>query len=67
LKLEDYESTKKSREIVKVILEYGVSQEDIVNIIKKLSLELEDANLMKNINNCINNEQISNNIRNIQI
>ena len=67
MKLEDYESTKKSREIVKVILEYGVSQEDIVNIIKKLSLELEDANLMKNINNCINNEQISNNIRNIQI
>tara|TARA_B100001057_G_C22340850_1_gene753226 strand:+ start:103 stop:306 length:204 start_codon:yes stop_codon:yes gene_type:complete len=67
LNLEDYESTKKSREIVKVILQYGVSQEDIVNIIKKLSLELEDANLMKNINNCINNEKISNNIENIQI
>ena len=67
MNLENYESTKKSREIVKVILQYGVSQEDIVNIIKKLSLELEDTNLMKNINNCINNEQISNKIEKIQI
>ena len=67
MNLENYESTKKSRDIVKVILQYGVSQEDIVNIIKKLSLELEDTNLMKNINKCINNEQITNKIEKIQI
>ena len=67
MNLEDYESTKKSREIVKVILQYGVSQEDIVNIIKKLSLELEDTILMKNINKCINNEETDNKIEKIQI
>ena len=64
---ENYESSKKSREIVKVILEYGVSQEDIVNIIKKLSLELENVDLMKKINNSINNESSTDTIPKLEI
>lgn len=67
MNLENYESSKKSREIVKVILEYGVSQEDIVNIIKKLSLELESVDLMKKINNAINNESSTNTIPKLEI
>jgi|11_taG_2_1085331.scaffolds.fasta_scaffold32020_4 hypothetical protein len=43
-------SIKKSREIVKEILNYGVSEEDKINIIKLVSLELENNNLMKDIN-----------------
>lgn len=67
MNLENYESSKKSREIVKVILEYGVSQEDIVNIINKLSLELENVNLMKKINNAINNELNTDTILKLEI
>ena len=67
MNLENYESSKKSREIVKVILEYGVSQEDIVNIIKKLSLELESVDLMKKINNAINNESSTDTIPKLEI
>ena len=46
-------SIKKSREIVKEILDYGVSEEDKINIIKFISLELENNNLMKDINSLI--------------
>ena len=46
-------SIKKSREIVKEILNYGVSEEDKINIIKFISLELEDNKLMKDINSII--------------
>ena len=46
-------SIKKSREIVKEILDYGVSEEDKINIIKFISLELENNNLMKDINSII--------------
>ena len=46
-------SIKKSREIVKEILDYGVSEEDKINIIKFISLELESNNLMKDINSLI--------------
>ena len=45
----DVASLKKAREIVHVILEYGVNEEVKINIIKKLSLELEDINIMKQI------------------
>lgn len=45
----DVASLKKAREIVHSILEYGVSEEDKINIIKKLSLELENINIMKQI------------------
>ena len=54
---EEFESSKKSREITKVILDYGVSQKDIENIIRNLSLELEDINLTKKLNNCFNKEE----------
>lgn len=40
----------KAREIVQTILDYGVSQHQIVYIIKLLSLELEDINVMQKIN-----------------
>jgi hypothetical protein len=45
----DVASLKKAREIVHTILEYGVNEEDKINIIKKLSLELENINIMKQI------------------
>lgn len=42
-----------AREIVKEINRYGVSQDQIKQIIKLLALELEDNMLMKNICNFI--------------
>jgi len=55
MKEENVASLKKAREIVHVILEYGVNEDDKINIIKKLSLELENINLMKEINKIITN------------
>ena len=43
----------KSREIVKEILDYGVNQIELIQIIKLLSLELEDSEKMKKIVNLI--------------
>jgi len=43
----------KAREIVQEIMDFGVSQSQIVYIIRMLSLELEDAALMNNINDLI--------------
>ena len=64
----DFESTKKSREIVNEIMKYGVSQNEIILIIKKLSLELEDINIMKKINNAIKqNEETTENIPKLEI
>tara|TARA_B100001250_G_C19796952_1_gene789177 strand:- start:717 stop:992 length:276 start_codon:yes stop_codon:yes gene_type:complete len=40
---------KKSRDITQEILKFGVSQTQIVNIIKMLALELEDHNVMRAI------------------
>ena len=37
----------KAREIVHEILNFGVSQNQILTVIKLLSLELEDINMMK--------------------
>ena len=39
----------KCREIVHEIMNFGVSQAQILTIIKLLSLELEDVNMMKTI------------------
>tara|TARA_Y100000590_G_C15014433_1_gene748845 strand:- start:140 stop:370 length:231 start_codon:yes stop_codon:yes gene_type:complete len=41
------------REIVQRILEYGVSQQQILRISYLLSLELEDTFAMSNISSCI--------------
>jgi len=43
----------KSREIVSEILDFGVSQSQILYIIRLLSLELEDAELMQCLNDVI--------------
>ena len=59
----DYESVKKSREICKVILDYGVSQQDILNIIRKLSLELEDLEIQNKLYNCLNKKQNNDTIK----
>tara|TARA_A100001011_G_C14065475_1_gene737975 strand:- start:142 stop:378 length:237 start_codon:yes stop_codon:yes gene_type:complete len=42
------------RDIVKTILDYGVSQRQILHICKLLSLELEDTNAMKKISSLVN-------------
>ncbi len=47
----------KAREIVAEINKYGVNQTQIKAIIKLLSLELEDRNLMLNIVSLIDNEE----------
>ena len=39
----------KAREIVQSVLEYGVNQKQILQIIYLFSMELEDTNLMKQI------------------
>tara|TARA_R110000824_G_scaffold198468_2_gene382493 strand:+ start:207 stop:482 length:276 start_codon:yes stop_codon:yes gene_type:complete len=40
----------KSREVVREIMDFGVSQSQIVYIIKLLALELEDVQVMNKIN-----------------
>ena len=45
----------KSRDIVKVILDYGVSQNQILHIIKLLALELECNSKLKAITSIIDN------------
>ena len=47
---QDLRSIEKSRNIVKEILSFGVSENEIIKIIKLLSLELEDTGLMRSIN-----------------
>ncbi len=42
------------RNIVKTILDYGVSQRQILHICKLLSLELEDTSAMKRISSLVN-------------
>ena len=39
----------KAREIVQSVLDYGVNQEQILQIINLFAMELEDTNLMKQI------------------
>tara|TARA_B100001123_G_C14635563_1_gene759558 strand:+ start:159 stop:374 length:216 start_codon:yes stop_codon:yes gene_type:complete len=41
-----------SREIVKTILDYGVTQQQILKICYLLSLELEDNNALTEISQC---------------
>ena len=48
-----YLESAKCREIVAEIMRFGVSQDQLLTLIKLLSLELEDRNKMVSINNCI--------------
>ncbi len=54
---EDIASLEKSREIVKEVLDFGVSQKEILKIIHLLSYELEDRSIMVEINNCLFKEK----------
>lgn len=41
------------RDIVKTIVDYGVSQRQLLHICKLISLELEDVNAMKRISSLV--------------
>ena len=43
----------KAREIVQSVLDYGVNQKQILQIINLFAMELEDTNLMKQITGTI--------------
>ena len=43
----------RAREIVQSVIEYGVNNEQIIQIIKLFAMELEDINLMKEITGTI--------------
>ncbi len=45
----DIEDKIRAREIVQSVLDYGVNQKQILQIINLFAMELEDPNLMKQI------------------
>ena len=49
----DIEDKIKAREIVQSVLDYGVNQKQILQIINLFAMELEDTNLMKQITGTI--------------
>lgn len=51
-------SVRKAREIVQEIVSFGVNDFEIKQIIKMLSLELEDTEFMKKLNNLYTNDTI---------
>ena len=53
---DDFSSFEKCRNIHKEIIDFGVSQKEIIKLIELLSLELEDVELMKEINKTIKKE-----------
>jgi hypothetical protein len=55
--VEDLQSIEKCRDIVKEILNFGVKNEEILKIIDLLSLELEDTNIMRNIQNVLKRKE----------
>ena len=50
---EDIQDNIKAREIVQSVLDYGVNQNQILQIINLFSMELEDISLMKEITGII--------------
>ena len=52
----DLKSIQKVREIKNEILNFGITQNEILKLIELLSLELEDTQTMKNIMEQINKE-----------
>jgi len=51
-------SVRKAREIVQEIVNFGVNDFEIKQVIKMLSLELEDTEFMKKLNNLYSNDTI---------
>lgn len=49
----DIQDKIKAREIVQSVLDYGVNQKQILQIINLFAMELEDTNLMKQITGII--------------
>ena len=49
----DLQDKIKAREIVQSVLDYGVNQKQILQIINLFAMELEDTNLMKEITGTI--------------
>ena len=49
----DIQDKIKAREIVQSVLDYGVNQKQILQIINLFAMELEDTNLMKQITGTI--------------
>jgi hypothetical protein len=58
---EDVLSIEKCRNIIKEILNFGVSQNEMLKIIELISLELENREIMTNIINCIKQKEINTN------
>ena len=54
---QDLLSIEKSRNIVKEILDFGVSENEMLKIIELISLELENREIMNNIINIVKNKQ----------
>lgn len=52
-KIEDIKSIEKCRNIVTEIVNFGVSNDEIIKIIEILSLELEDTDIMREIHNIV--------------
>ena len=50
---ENIQDKIKAREIVQSVLDYGVNQKQILQIINLFSMELEDSTLMKKISGII--------------
>ena len=63
---EDFASFEKCRSIHKEIVDFGVSQKEIIKIIELLSLELEDISMMKGINSIIKKEEDEENKKDLQ-
>jgi hypothetical protein len=53
-------SLEKAREITREIVNYGVNDTEIKQIIKLLSLELEDTETMKKLNNLVSIDILEN-------
>ena len=53
--IEDFKSIEKCRDIVQEILRFGVNDLEIKKIIDILSLELEDTDTMRKIQNILKN------------
>ena len=50
---DDIKDQIKAREIVQSVLDYGVNQKQIIQIIKLFAMELENVNLMKELTKII--------------
>ena len=54
------EKRAQCREIIKEIMDFGINEDQKKQIIKLMSLELEDRSLMEGILECIKNDEFNN-------